>query len=237
VTAEERENLETILGHRFAHPEWLERALTHRSRRRDSDGIDNERLEFLGDRVLGLVASEHLFHTFPEWDAGKLSRGLARLVSAFSIHEAARLLNLGAYLRIGAGEEKTGGREKKRLLADAYEAVVGAIYLDAGLEPAASFLHRSLIDPALLARLPSLEQPDHKSALQEWLQRRGLIPVEYCIRKESGPDHQKTFEVEVWHAGQKLSASEGRTKKDAEQGAARLALEILEAGGESRAGA
>jgi len=236
VTVEERQNLETILGHRFAHPEWLERALTHRSHRQDSDGIDNERLEFLGDRVLGLVASEHLFQAFPDWDAGKLSRGLARLVSAFSIHEAARLLNLGAYLRIGAGEEKTGGREKKRLLADAYEAVVGAIYLDAGLEPAASFLHRSLIGPAFSVRLHSLEQPDHKSALQEWLQRRGLIPVEYRIRKESGPDHQKTFEVEVWHEGRKLSASEGRTKKDAEQGAARLALEILEACGESRAG-
>jgi ribonuclease III len=232
VTEEERENLERILGHHFIHPEWLERALTHRSRRQDS-GTDNERLEFLGDRVLGLVASEHLCKTFPEWDAGKLSRGLARLVSAFSIHEAAQDLNLGTYLRIGAGEEKTGGRGKKRLLADAYEAVVGAIYLDSGLEPTASFLHRSLIAPALSIRIHSLERPDHKSALQEWLQRRGLAAVEYRIRNESGPDHQKTFEIEVWHAGQKLSASEGRTKKDAEQAAARLALEVLEASGET----
>jgi ribonuclease-3 len=237
VTQEERQNLETILGHRFLYPQWLELALTHRSHRLDAGGIDNERLEFLGDRVLGLVASEHLCRTFPEWDAGKLSRGLARLVSAFSIHEAAQLLKLGVFLRIGAGEEKTGGREKKRLLADAYEAVVGAIYLDAGLEPAAAFLHRSLIAPALSTGIDSFGRHDHKSALQEWLQRRGLPPVEYRIRNESGPDHQKTFEVEVWHGGQTLSASEGRTKKDAEQAAAKLALEILETNGETVPGA
>ena len=233
MTAEEREELEAVLGHHFNHPEWLERSLTHRSRRQHAGGTDNERLEFLGDRVLGLVASEQLCKTFPDWDAGKLSRGLARLVSAFSIHSAAQRLNLGRHLRIGAGEEKTGGREKKRLLADAYEAVVGAIYLDAGLEPAASFLQRSLIAPALSSEIRSLESLDHKSALQEWLQRRGLAPAEYRVRKESGPDHQKTFEVEVWQAGQRLSASEGRSKKDAEQGAARLALEILEASGEA----
>lgn len=232
MTAEELQELEAILGHRFNDSEWLERALTHRSRRQNAGGTDNERLEFLGDRVLGLVASEQLCKTFPDWDAGKLSRGLARIVSAFSIHEAAQRLNLGKYLRIGAGEEKTGGREKKRLLADAYEAVVGAIYLDAGIEPAASFLRRSLIAPALSVQL-DLERPDHKSALQEWLQRRGLAPVEYRIRNESGPDHQKIFEVEVWRAGHKLSAWEGRSKKDAEQGAARLALELLEARSES----
>jgi ribonuclease III len=233
VTTEERDELETVLGHHFGNPEWLEQALTHRSHRQDGAGADNERLEFLGDRVLGLVASERLCRSFPDWDAGKLSRGLAKLVSALSIHGASQRLNLGRYLRIGLGEEKTGGREKKRLLADAYEAVVGAIYLDAGLEPAASFLERSLLGPALSTQVHSLEQPDHKSALQEWLQRRGLASVEYRIRNESGPDHQKTFEVEVWQAGQRLSESQGRSKKDAEQAAARLALESLEATQES----
>ncbi len=117
--------MEIVLGHRFANAERLEHALTHRSHRQSSEAVDNERLEFLGDRVLGLVASEQLCRLFPHWDAGKLSKGLARLVSASSIHTAAMRLDLGAYLRLGPGEEKTGGREKKRLLADAYEAIVG----------------------------------------------------------------------------------------------------------------
>jgi ribonuclease-3 len=190
--------------------------------------VDNERLEFLGDRVLGLVASEHLFQRFPDWDAGKLSKGLARLVSASSIHAAARRLDLGSYLRLGPGEEKTGGREKKRLLADAYEAIVGAIYLDAGLSAAEAFLRRTLIDPALLGESDGLERSDYKSALQEWLQQRTLGTVEYRIHKESGPDHQKLFEVEVWHAGRKLSSSEGSSKKEAEQSAAKQALQVFE---------
>src|SRR5208282_1897674 len=120
MTPEERGELEAILGHHFQRPEELDRALTHRSHRQSSNGTDNERLEFLGDRVLGLVASERLCHTFPEWDSGKLSKGLARLVSAASIHSAAKRLKIGTHLRLGPGEEKTGGREKKRLLADAY---------------------------------------------------------------------------------------------------------------------
>jgi ribonuclease III len=229
MTDTERRELEAIFGCRFEHPERLERALTHRSHRQESGGKDNERLEFLGDRVLGLVASEHLCRKYPEWDAGKLSKGLARLVSASSVYTAARRLKLGIYLRLGPGEEKTGGREKKRLLADAYEAVLGAIYLDAGLPAARSFLERTLLDPALNGQSEGLERPDHKSELQEWLQRRGLGVVEYRVRNESGPEHQKTFEVEVWHSGRKLAASEGHSKKEAEQAAAMLALESLDA--------
>ncbi|MGA6954090.1 MAG: putative dsRNA-binding protein, partial [Candidatus Acidiferrales bacterium] len=133
------------------------------------------------------------------------------------------------YLLLGPGEEKTGGRDKKRLLADAYEAILGAIYLDAGLDAAASFLRRTLLDPALADCADGLESADHKSALQEWLQQRARKPVEYRVRNESGPEHQKVFEVEVWHAGERLSASEGRSKKEAEQEAARAALEILAA--------
>ena len=227
MTSDELGTLETVLGHRFARPEWLERALTHRSHRQNKSDIDNERLEFLGDRVLGLVASEYLFSSSPEWDAGHLSKGLARLVSSASIHAAAQRLNLGGHLRLGPGEEKTGGREKKRLLADAYEAIVGAVYLDAGLPAAAAFLRRTLLDPALAAGIEGWERSDHKSALQEWLQHRGLGVVVYRVGSESGPDHNKTFEVEVWHQGQKLAASEGLTKKEAEQSAARLALESL----------
>ncbi len=225
MTDEERAEIEAILEHRFAHPERLERALTHRSHRQSTEGIDNERLEFLGDRVLGLVASEQLFESFSHWDAGKLSKGLARLVSATSIHAAARRLKLGHHLRLGPGEEKTGGREKMRLLADAYEAIVGAIYLDAGLPAAAGFLRRTLILPALEDGAEGLERTDHKSALQEWLQQRALGTVEYRVRSETGPEHQKTFEVEVWHGGRKLSSSHGRSKKEAEQHAAQGALE------------
>ncbi|MGA8145552.1 MAG: ribonuclease III [Candidatus Acidiferrales bacterium] len=230
MTAEELEELEAILGHRFAHPECLEQALTHRSRRQNDASSDNERLEFLGDRVLGLVASELLCQAFPDWDAGKLSKGLARLVSAVSIHSVATQLKLGDHLRLGPGEEKTGGRAKKRLLADAYEAVLGAIYLDAGLGAASAFLHRTLLDAALAGELGGLERADHKSALQEWLQQRGLGAVQYRVRNESGPEHQKTFEVEVWLAQQRLARSEGRSKKEAEQAAAKIALAGLEAG-------
>ncbi len=227
MTEEERTELEAILGHHFTRPEELDRALTHRSHRQSSKGTDNERLEFLGDRVLGLIASETLCRCFPDWNSGQLSKGLARLVSAASIHSAARKLELGNYLRLGPGEEKTGGRDKKRLLADAYEAILGAIYLDAGLPAAASFLQRTLLDSALADRAAGLETADHKSALQEWLQQRARKPVEYRVHSESGPEHQKVFEVEVWHAGERLSASEGRSKKEAEQEAARAALEIL----------
>jgi len=176
-----------------------------------------------------LVASEHLFQSFPDWDAGQLSKGLARLVNTSSVHAAANHLRLGSYLRLGPGEEKTGGRAKKRLLADAYEAVVGAIYLDAGLPTAAAFLRRTLIDPALERESDGLELSDYKSALQEWLQQRALGTVAYRVHKESGPDHQKIFEVEVWHAGRKLSSSEGFSKKEAEQSAAKHAMRVLEA--------
>jgi ribonuclease-3 len=228
MTPQEREKLETILGHHFNDTAELERALIHRSHRQNSNNTDNERLEFLGDRVLGLVASDELCRAFPEWDSGQLSKGLARLVSASSIYAAAKELKLGDHLRLGPGEEKTGGRDKKRLLADAYEAILGAIYLDAGLQAAVSFLQRTLLGPALGSQSFGLERADDKSALQEWLQQRDLPPVEYRVRSESGPDHQKTFEVEVWHAGKKLSGAEGRSKKEAEQGAARTALEHFE---------
>jgi ribonuclease III len=227
MTADELGALETVLGHHFEAPERLERALTHRSHRQTASDIDNERLEFLGDRVLGLVASEYLFSSSPQWDSGQLSKGLARLVSASSICAAAQRLKLGGYLRLGPGEEKTGGREKKRLLADAYEAIVGAIYLDGGLAAAAAFLRRTLLDPALAGGVDGLERSDHKSALQEWLQQRGMGVAIYRVRSESGPDHNKTFEVEIWHQGRRLSASAGLSKKEAEQAAARLALETL----------
>ena len=220
--------LESILGHRFRDPRRLEQALTHSSRLpeltpEDPPG-DNEKLEFLGDAVLELLVSEDLLRTFPEWREGQLSKSRARLVNANSLCAAAQRLGLGRFLKLGRGEEKTGGRSKPALLADAYEAVVAAIYLDGGLDSARAFVHRSLLDVALTGGAEWLGRPDHKSALQENLQARGMAPASYRIVEETGPDHQKTFLVELRIAGELAATGTGKSKKDAEQEAAQMAL-------------
>jgi len=233
MTETERAELEAALGHHFQGPSWLERALTHRSRRQElasagtTSARDNERLEFLGDAILGLLVSEFLVVTFPDWSEGQLSKSRSRLVSARSLHAAAQRLGLGKYLRLGRGEEKTGGREKQALLADAYEAIVAAVYFDGGLDAAARFVRGSLLERAVREQAEVLGQPDHKSALQELLQGRGWRPAEYRVIREEGPDHRKTFVVEVRVGGRALAVSEGSTKKEAEQHAARYALEQL----------
>jgi ribonuclease-3 len=223
--------LEAALGHCFRQREWLERALTHSSRRREPPatiaGEDNEKLEFLGDAVLGALVSEYLVTSFPDWSEGQLSKSRAKLVNSHSLQAAARRLNLGQYLRLGRGEEKTGGREKSTVLADAYEAVVAAIYLDAGLDAAREFVRSSLLEETIGREAQHLGQPDHKSGLQEFLQARGHPPAEYRVVSESGPDHRKTFLVEVCMAGRVLGSAAGANKKEAEQAAARLALERL----------
>ena len=182
--------LEETLGYQFGRPELLELALTHRSARQrdlDAPAEDNERLEFFGDRVLGLIASEYLVQTYPDWDAGKLSKAHSRLVSGTAVRAAAQALDLGRYLRLGRGEEMTGGREKQSLLADAYEAVIAAIYLDGGIEAARSFIRRSLLDPAILHSDQPLHLSDYKSALQEWVQQHARGRVEYRVSARAGP--------------------------------------------------
>ena len=226
------EDLERALGYRFRQPALAERALTHCSaameRGPDKLSSDNEQLEYLGDAVLEMLVSDHLFRVFPDWSEGQLSKSRARLVNAVSLSNAARRLGLGEYLRLGRGEEKTGGREKPALLGDAFEAVVAAIYLDAGLEAAREFVTRTLIDAALEAEGSALGRSDHKSALQELLQARGLPPARYEVIRESGPDHQKTFWVKI-SVPELLSATgEGNNKKEAEQSAAEQALEQLQ---------
>ena len=180
--------LQLTLGHRFAEPALLERALTHRSvaghilvdrlSSGDRSGrqvpADNEQLEYLGDAVLGMLVSEYLVRAFPDWTEGQLSKGRARLVNASSLCKAAKRLGVGEYLRLGRGEEKTGGREKPTLLADAFEALVAAIYLDGGLVAAREFIARALLEMAIATEGSDLELSDHKSALQELLQARGL---------------------------------------------------------------
>jgi len=226
----DRAALEGALGYQFREPRWLVRALTHSSRRPELeawDPEDSERLEFLGDAVVGLVVSQFLLRAFPAWREGELSKSKARLVSGRSLWRAAQRLELGRYLQLGRGEEKTGGRQKQAVLADAYEAVVAAIYLDGGLNPAADFVRRSLLEDAVREYGEALGQLDHKSALQELLQARGFPPAEYRVIRESGPEHRKRFRVEVSIQGTAMATSEGDSKKEAEQAAARLALERL----------
>src|ERR1700687_3579581 len=232
--------LEERLGYKFSSQALLARALTHSSavpeqRAAGAEGAgdgtpprDNDRLEFLGDAVLELLASEYLLATFPEWSEGQLSKSRARIVNAGALEAAARRLRLGEHLRLGRGEEKTGGREKQTLLADAFEAVVAAVYLDAGLGPAREVLRRLLFEQALEERGERISESDRKSALQEFLQGRGRAPAEYRLAGESGPDHQKVFVIDVWVDGQCRATGEGSTKKEAEQRAARRALEELE---------
>jgi ribonuclease III len=234
---EQNEQFEERLGHKFRNPELLRRALTHSSalpelQAADAGSVgpseDNEQLEFLGDAVLDLLASEYLLEKFPQWSEGQLSKSRARLVNAQALELAARRLHLGEHLRVGRGEEKTGGREKPALLADAFEAVVAAIYLDAGLAAAKEMLRTALFESALEERGNSLFETDRKSALQEFLQGRGKPPAEYRLAAESGPDHRKTFQVEVWVNGSYMASGQGSTKKEAEQQAAGIALERLE---------
>src|SRR5260370_11425449 len=187
--------LELVLGHEFRDPRWLLQALTHSSRiperTEEASPGDNEKLEFLGDAVLELLVSEELVRPFPDWREGQLSKSGARLVNAASLCSVAQRLGLGKHLRLSRGEEKTGGRSKPALLADAYEAVVAAIYLDAGLQAARRFVQKSLVEVALTAAAGNLGRSDHKSALQEPLQTRGRAPSSYRVHAEACPAHEE----------------------------------------------
>jgi ribonuclease-3 len=227
--------LEAVLGHQFREPRLLQQALMHSSsipeRSPEEPAESNEKLEFLGDAVLELVVSEELVRAFPDWTEGQLSKSRARLVNATAISLSAQRLGLGKYLRLGRGEEKTGGRTKPALLADAYEALIAAIYMDGGLDAARAFVQRSLVEGAIALEAERMGHTDHKSALQEFLQSRGMAPGIYHVIAETGPDHQKTFRVEVRVAGQTPAVGAGRTKKEAEQSAAVAALIQLGAEG------
>jgi ribonuclease III len=261
-------SLEEALGHSFARPELLLHALTHRSlayemamespgksespkSNGDTRG-DNERLEFLGDAVLGLVVAEGLYRSHPDWQEGELTRLRAQLVSRRNMAEVALQIGLGAHLRLGKGEERSGGRKKVAILANAMEAVIAAIFLDAGsarpgegaLEPVRRFVWKYILGSAAddLARelVSGAALGDHKSALQEYLQStHSGVPV-YLVEGESGPDHRKRFQVELrlksadGQISEALASGTGSTKKKAEQEAARRAL--AQFAGETKAG-
>lgn len=228
----EFEALEGRLAYRFADRGLLEHALTHTSRAHEdaSGGVtDNESLEFLGDAVLGFVVAEMLFRDFPQYQEGQKSKAKAALVSTATLAALAERVGLGDHVLLGRGEEKTGGRRKQALLADTCEALIAAIYLDGGLEEVRRFLLRELADEIARVRTPSFLR-DFKSRLQEHLQSLDRPLPEYVVAASSGPEHDKLFHVEVRVGGDRLAAADGRTKKDAEQEAARLALERLGAG-------
>ena len=226
---DEFDELQARIGYRFRDRGMLEHALTHKSRAAEdaSGGVaDNESLEFLGDAVLGLVVADVLFRQYPTYDEGQKSKVKAAVVSTQSLARHAEQIRLGDHLILGRGEEKTGGRFKQALLADAYEALIAAIYLDGGLDAAERFLRREL-KAAIDQGSAQTFARDYKSALQERLQALGRGLPEYRIAGEAGPDHRKLFSIEVVVHGEVLGTATGKAKKEAEQEAARLALEKL----------
>src|SRR5918996_6174124 len=227
---DEFDELQGRIAYRFKDRGLLEHALTHKSRAaEDASGgvIDNESLEFLGDAVLGLVVADTLFHQYPDYTEGQKSKIKAAVVSTQSLARHAERLGLGEHLILGRGEEKTGGRFKAALLADAYEALIAAIYLDGGIEAATTFLRRELSDAIEAGQQPGFHGQDFKSALQERLQSLGRPLPEYRVVNEEGPDHRKVFHVDVVAAGETLASAHGKAKKEAEQEAARIALSRL----------
>ncbi|MDW5267005.1 MULTISPECIES: ribonuclease III [Acidobacteriaceae] len=237
----------TLFDHRFQQPDLLTWALTHRSLAYETNPetspdprSDNEQLEFLGDAILGLAVAESLFRRFPGSREGELTRLRASLVSRRHLGEVATRIALGDLLLLGRGEEQSGGRQKPALLANAIEAVIAALYLDGGLDAARAFIEKHIIEPALPELNLALKAGDtfsgaigdHKSALQEYLQASGAGQPQYVLTAQSGPDHQKRFRVEVRiedseGASIALAESEGSTKKQAQQEAARIAIERL----------
>lgn len=224
MSDDELQALEARLGHVFADPSRVRTALTHRSSvAKQSE--HNETLEFLGDAVLGLAISELLLRAWPDANEGQLSKRRAALVNEASLAAKAEQLDLGPLIQLGRGEEKTGGRQKRSILADAYEAVLGAVFLDAGFLAAQAMVAR---DFARDVTLPPVDDAEAKTRLQELTQRLFRTAPEYTLLRATGPDHAKDFETNVAIAGRVLGQGRGGSKKIAEQAAAKEALAALE---------
>jgi ribonuclease III len=239
VPAGTLEDLENLLGYRFKNQKLLEQALTHRSYVNEHEEKrlrNNESLEFLGDSVLGFLISARIFQHYPELTEGELSKIKAYLVSAANLVKLAEGIHLGGFIRLSRGEEKTGGRAKRAILVDAYEAILGAIYLDGGIDMASDFVGRQIEMFLEDLDIRQLTYGDFKSALQEQLHDLGRAEPIYSVVDEIGPDHRKTFVVQVSVDGAVIAESSGKTKKEAQQSAAHLALESLKSSGQSAVG-
>ena len=216
--------LEAALGYTFKDRSLLTLALTHSSYSNEQgDRRDNERLEFLGDSVLGFITAEYLFRTYGGEPEGELTRRRANAVCEKTLAEFARRIDLGSYLRLGKGELRTGGADRPSILSDAFESVIAAIYLDGGLEAARRFVLRFVS----AARTDPAVSTDYKTALQEIIQKNPDVQLRYVLAAESGPDHDKTFTVEVYLNSNKIGCGEGHSKKRAEQAAACEALRLM----------
>ena len=220
-------DLEKAIGYRFRNISLLQNALAHSSyanERWHDSLMSNERLEFLGDSILGMTVAEHLYCNFPDRPEGELTRMRADMVCETTLATVANRIGLGQHLLLGHGEEQGGGRERASILADAVESVIAACYLDGGMEPAKEFIKTFILCDVPVAKLHNV---DHKTTLQELVQRKKNQTLSYALIGESGPDHDKQFVVEVSLNGKPVGKGTGRSKKKAEQDAARVAIEVL----------
>ena len=222
--------LEQKLGYRFKNPGLLERALTHRSYIHTPENEDlraNERLEFLGDSVLGMVTSRFLFENFPDKSEGDLTILKSTLVSEANLSRIAKSISLGSYLNLSEEEEKSGGRERNSIVSDAYEAVIGAIFLDGDLAPTEKMIQNQILRKYLEITTDQTLH-NYKGELLEYMQALGLGLPRYDVLEEKGPDHQKRFTIAVSVKGKRMGQGAGKNKKEAEQKAARVALENID---------
>lgn len=219
--------LQNRLEYTFSNIALLETALSHSSYANESrgGGESNERLEFLGDSILGMVVAEHLYLTYPDMPEGRMTKLRAELVCEHSLYAVAKEMDFGRSLRLGKGEEHTGGRTRPSILADCVEAVIAAMYLDGGMDVAKRFIHKHILDN--IDGGATKRVVDYKTALQELIQKKNDQSLVYHILSESGPDHCKEFTADVCLNGNRIGCGTGRTKKEAEQSAARQALEEL----------
>jgi ribonuclease III len=234
LSSERKKELQLFEKHariRFRRLEFLNQAFTHRSFAHEAgeNGENNERLEFLGDSVLGLVVAEYVYATLPDQPEGELARIKSFVVSEASLSEIARGLRVDNFILIGKGEEYSGGRSKKTILADCLEAIIGAYYLDSGFPAAQRFVQTMLI-PEINKVLENRHAKDYKTLLQEWVQKRNKTYPKYRVVQKTGPDHDKTFWIEVHVGDRSFGAGKGKNKKEAEQEAARLAWESMTGG-------
>ena len=221
--------LEAALGYTFQRPELLQQALTHSSlaHERGEGTPHNEQLEFLGDAVLGFLVSTRLLERFPLYSEGQLSKLKAHLVSASFLFPVAERLELGDHLQLGRGEERSGGRSKRAVLVNALEALIAALYLDSGIEPARRFVDTFVLGDRLEKGIEAFPFTDYKSTLQEYLQAHKRAQPRYVVVQEHGPEHRKVFGIEVRVGRRPVARADGSTKKNAEQTAAQAALEQL----------